>query len=304
MNFLIGNHQDKKKIYQYWKEIFKHDDGGHIDFYFNNGYDSTTNYLIKDDKNIASSLNVAKGNLDLNGYLIRYSFILGVFTTTGYRNLGYMDQLMKKTLALLERQDLVSILQAYNVDLYKKYGFEPFLYTKEILLDLKALELVDYSMVRLDVRNQEFLKLYNLFTSHFSGFKIRDYQYYLRKQNLNQDCGIRTALVVSDDDNVLGYMYFKVNKDLVIVEEIIYSSALVYAQLISYLSVHDRPVLVKVSEFEGVERIYQGEVSKICDTLIRVNDYHLLSKLLNADIKNVKELRASITKPIYFKEFE
>lgn len=305
MNFLIGNYQDKQKIYELWKEIFEHDDGGYTDFYFTFGFDQSTNYLLKNrGGDIVSSLNVNKCNIMIGENLVRCSFIVGVLTNSEYRRMGCMNKLMNQTLDFLERQDLVTILQAYNPDIYLKYGFEPYYYEKEVLIDICNLELEDYSSVRLDIRNHDFLKLYNLFTKHFSGYRDRDYQYYLRKQNQNQSCSVRTAVVVDKNDSLLGYMYFKVEKEVVVVEEIIYSNAKVYRQLISYLAVHNRLVKVYVSIAEAVEKLLESETSTICRTLIRVNDYSLMSELLGVPVKNINDVRKLLGKPVYFKEFE
>lgn len=128
----LAEPQDKEAIYQIWKELFADDDGGYTDYYFESLYAQAITYVIKEDGQIKAVLQRQKHEIRFHQHIVPTSMILGVATLPEYQGQGFMKKLMKYALDDANKEEMVTMIQAYHPDLYTPFGFRVYYHTKTI----------------------------------------------------------------------------------------------------------------------------------------------------------------------------
>lgn len=209
-----GRASDKVAVYQLWKELFAFDDGGYTDYYFSNLYDFHDLFVLEIDGELVACLQRRKHKIMLNQKIFPTSMIVGVMTHPNHRHKGYMKALMNEVLKEAKQEELLTIIQAYDMSLYTPFGFQAVngkqmkYYSKHA--DENKIELeIGYDAASMHQCFKESMKDY-------SGYFIRDLAYFyayekeLLAQNFkcvrymkNQQC---YAYAIYEDDTIIDCM--------------------------------------------------------------------------------------------------
>lgn len=290
---------DKAILYKQWKDAFAHDDGGSIDYYFNTYYDPTECYLLKEGESILSSLHVHRHTMVLHGKRISASYIVGVLTPMEYRRKGYMKHLMDEVLDMLSHQDLVTVLQGYNPELYEPFGFEKIYRRKKIMVDNTMIPVLSSQGISYTVDPKEFQSFYREFTKHFTGYFLREQGYYEKRfGELKAEGG--KVLVLKEDGVVKGYCMFSIQPKSIDIDEILYVDALSCLKMISTLLNGKEKVFLHVSEHEELTRILPGSSANLEEYMsVRINDFDLFNKLYDTRVSSARQAMALSGKPLW-----
>lgn len=197
-----------------WYEAFeKHDGKESIDFYFDNFFELDNTLVLEEDGKLITSLQLNPHKLNYNNEVKQVSFIIGVATFEEYQGKGYMKVLLNYAIEYAKDtlKDDFLILQAYNWDIYRSFGFYDAYYKSKFKLHKhpsihKHLTTYDYDSARL-------LDIYKAYTKDLNGYEIRDIKYYNDKKLILDSDNFKT--VISDN----AYLFYQVTEDSINVLE-------------------------------------------------------------------------------------
>ncbi|MDY6035476.1 MAG: GNAT family N-acetyltransferase, partial [Bulleidia sp.] len=115
--------ENTAEIKNLWKICFPQEDEGYIDYYFKNLFVPENCFIYVEDGKVVSAMIKAPHAIMFNDKVLRTSMILGVATLPEYRKRGYMKRLMEIVLDACEHTELITLIQAYDQNLYTPYGF-------------------------------------------------------------------------------------------------------------------------------------------------------------------------------------
>lgn len=165
---------DLPQLKKLWRESFLDESDRSTTFFFRYLLQFSETYVYESNDSIISMGQARKMKLHLNGEDITTSFIVGIATSRRYQNAGYMDKLLTQMLEDL-KEEPITILQAYNWDLYRPYNFEIEYEMQEAIVershDINSEWQIQKSPLVL-------LELYNQYVEGRNGYRIRDLDYF------------------------------------------------------------------------------------------------------------------------------
>ena len=228
--------------------------------------------------------------------------IMGVMTKEKYRHQGKMSELLKAIIEDLSHQELLTMIQAYDPELYEPFGFE-IIYQRKSCTFLKADNPIKaFGTFKTQVSSEELLKAYGKFAKHFDGYAIRQVKDFdlLRKKLAYEGSKV---IALYQKDLIKAYAFYHIHEDRITVEEIIYADLQSFKNLLAYLFTLKEKVLIEVAPSEMIERYFKAlKVDIRPYTLVRINDVNLFNLLYNVNIKDVKEAFKIMRKPLFMKE--
>ncbi len=294
---------DQAEIYQAYKRIFAFDDGGSIDFYFKQIFQPENCFLIKKDQQIVSALMAHKHQLNLHHRLIEVSLISGVYTLEAYRRQGYMQRLLKTVLDELSHQELITLIQAYDENLYRHYGFKNAYYKNHYTLYRDEVKLAPAVNIDKNFETLELVKLYELFTSRFTGYYTRsvaDFNLYLQELASEQ----AKLLVYRDNGIAYGYVIFYEYLSHIKISEVIYLSKQALFNLLSSLFQRNNKLLVAVSAAEDWQSIFPKHTKETtCFMQARLNDATLFNRLYETDVSDISAALQVSGLPLFINQY-
>lgn len=214
-NFRKAKADDLIILNKLWYEAFlQHDSKESIDYYFENHFDLEHTFVLENNNEILSSLQLNQHQLMYNNEVINISFVVGVSTFLKYRGKGYMKELLNKAIdyARTTLKQEYMILQAYDWDLYRPFGFIDAYYKSINSLSIKELEIYSDDII-LDVNEQILLEIYNEYTKKLNGYCIRNLEYFTNQIKLLE---VENFKVINSKD---AYLFYQVLNDKIIVSE-------------------------------------------------------------------------------------
>lgn len=211
----LAKPNDIETIKQLWYENFlEHDTKASIDFYFEHSFDLEYTFVLEENGEIISSLQLNQHTLRLNDQLEDVSFVVGVATFKKYQRQGYMRAILDDALIYARDvlQQRVIILQAYNWDVYRPFGFEERYYKNAITIKYEMLANYENATTLL-VGENELLDIYQEYTKSLEGYKIRDEEYYRMQLEM---LAIDHISIASSLD---AYLFYEVKDEVLLVSE-------------------------------------------------------------------------------------
>lgn len=299
----LAQEHDQNAIYRIWKEVFAFDDGGYTDYYFRHLYHHDQTWVYEADGQIVSTLQMRPHVMVLQGRRIQYYFIAGVATVPAYRGRGYMKALMKHALSIADRQCLLTVLQAYQPELYVPYGFTPFYPRKRYDFQRGDIKRYNTSRITTEVSEDELLDVYRRFCASFDGYMLRDEQSFRQlKKQLQSEHGTLAAFR-RQDGTVSGYMVLYETGKRCVVDEIVYLDGEALACMLSYASMRRKEVTVYASRKETFKKLLpRAAVSLTQRTMVRINDAELFAKCFDLPAVDKEALLRAWQKPVWFHE--
>ena len=249
-----ADENDLEEIRELWLESFDDEDLTTTNFYFEYEYDKNYTYLLKNNNEIITMLQIRPIPICLNNKLEEDYFIVGVCTREAYQRKGYMRKLLDYVLD--QYNDATIYLQAYNPEVYKDFGFTFSHYIKRCLIDQCKTDQID-SIIK-DKHYDLLLSLYNQYTSNFEEFCVRDIEYYKR---LYKRCKAynQEIEIYKYNDDYDGYTITYMDDHLLRCNEIIYKDDDSLNRILStLLNKYD-----KISIDTNLRCPYQGNITGI-----------------------------------------
>lgn len=296
---------DKKQVYDIWKEAFYFDDDGYTDFYFSKHYNSKNTFVNKIDGEVVSTLIKTPHTILLHGRFIQASMIIGVATKQKYQRQGHFKELMDVVLDECDHQELITLIQAYDPEIYKPFGFEMVYYRNKFKIRKSDLPKVKEAGITYQVVFKDFLKVYTEFVSKFNGFMVRDEKYYKLLCEEVAACGGKIIACYDTLGVIKGYAVVYQNDNQVEVNEIVYLDSRTLYELLSHiLKVHDSLILY-TSEAEELQRLFvSAEKEVVGATMVRINDYKLFNRFYHSEVRDVKRAMNLQGKPLFINEIK
>lgn len=239
MKCRLAHKKDLPSLKAIWDEVFlEHEPQESIDFYFANNFDLEHTFVLENDaKVIVSTLQLNQHEIMVNRKKMKVSFVVGVATLEKEQRKGYMRKLLDYAIKYAQetlKQELM-ILQAYNWDVYRAFGFYDAYYKSEVPLLLEDLK--DFKEAQqMHIDSKLLLDIYEKYTADLNGYKIRDIKYFDKHQKaLAVD---KTQIAASKD----AYLFYQISDDQVIVSETAYTDKeALYALVKSVLKINSIP---------------------------------------------------------------
>lgn len=289
--------KDKETLYQLYKTYANYDQSK-LDYLFNELFDldDTDCLMIESNGQILGALFIYHDMYRINNQNIRISTIDNPVFDENYND---DNTLIKSAIDILSHQELITFMHS---DKYQNYGFEKIYYKNYYLLKRDPKYLHNFGKITNYIEIEDLLSCYGRFTRLFHGFKIRfakDYENILKR---HQYFGGKT-MTYYENGLIKAYMFYHIEDDRAVVDEIIYYDLKALNSLIAYLFKQFEYVEVKVSESEKLEAFFNVVSKQIKpDTVARLNDIELFNELYQCDVKNACEAFKIANKPLYKNE--
>lgn len=255
--------EDLHSIIDLWRDSFKDEDEMSTNFYFINRYQKENTYLLKNNSQVVSMLQIVPYTILLDNKEEQVYFILGVATNKSYQRLGLMKKLMNYVLALPKYQNAKIMLQAYHPELYYQFGFNEDYFHKVTKVDkqsyliksrLKIIENYDYNKL---------VNLYNCFCNGFTGYRKRDIDYY-QKYLIPRCIAFKEDIEIFYwDTKAVGYAIYSEDDTTIKISEIIYLDQNVLNDMLNYFVNFDKEIIVE----SDLKAEINGECTIICTML-------------------------------------
>lgn len=257
-----GKASDQKAVYRLWKELFAFDDGGYSDYYFDALYDEKDLLVKEAAGEVAACLQRRRHQMVINGRTIDTSIIVGVMTHPAYRHRGYMRELMEQTLKDAAKQELLTVIQAYDMNLYTPFGFRA--------VNGKAEHVYAKSGDTFQIDLQEGYDAKSMAAcfwesmASYSGYFVRDEAYFLRYEQEMKAQGLKCVRYM-ENKRCMAYAIYERGTDGIVCSEWMAVDAVAHEKLLKALRTQDQVTLILPIEYcEGGDP---------CDnTLILVHD--------------------------------
>lgn len=296
--------ENTAEIKNLWKICFPQEDEGYIDYYFKNLFVPENCFIYVEDGKVVSTMIKAPHAIMFNDKVLRTSMILGVATLPEYRKRGYMKRLMEIVLDACEHTELITLIQAYDQNLYTPYGFRN-IYNR-----------ASYELTRTQVKRTtnfgcsyeptaiDLLKVYSAFIRRFNGYYARDLEYFVKyKKEINAQGG-KIVAYYNGKDQIRGYATMLPKGEVLEIEEFIYLDSTALMKLCNAALFEKDVVQVHVSQAEDLSLIFPDAKKEVYgSTMARLNDAKLFSKLVGRDITTVEQAFATSIKPLNLNEF-
>lgn len=237
-----------EEVKQLWKTSFPDETPKSTAFYFNYLYNEQDCYVLKSQDELICMLQMRKMQIMIRGNIEDVSFVVGVACAKEYERCGYMKQLLTYALNVVSKTEKFTLLQAYNWDIYKPFGFKECYTHKKTLLDVGAYLPSENNYESCD-DPVLLLSLYDAYTQDKDGYRIRDLAYYNSYFIPYHRQWNHTILVYRQDKQALGYLVVEENEQDVCIVECISTSQKALDAMMGALSIYSKPISV-VSSLE------------------------------------------------------
>lgn len=278
MECRLAHTDDLPVLKEIWYEVFlEHDPKETIDFYFENNFDIKHTFVLENKKGkIVSTLQLNQHDLMLNHKPVAVSFVVGVATLPKEQRKGYMRILLDYAIEYAQenlKQEMM-ILQAYNWDVYRSFGFYEAYYKSELTFSLADLD--QYEEVPLEtVESRLLLNIYEVYTINLNGYKIRDLEYFDDHQKA---LAVDKTLIASSES---AYLFYQVDKEEMIVSETAYKDETALFNLLKTVANKNKVTKVQVStdikNFNENKTLFMM-IKNLADKNINIDDHWYISE--------------------------
>ncbi|MGX7014253.1 GNAT family N-acetyltransferase [Vagococcus silagei] len=194
---------------------------------------------------LTSSLMLIPFDVSLFGKFIKMGGIGNVASYPEHRGQGNIRHLFNKVFSEMKNdQILVSYLAPFSQPFYRKFGYERLFIEQELTVPSEVLKFVEvrdgYKVERIKEDNREARKerlaLYNCTLGRKHGNNQRSLTWYECCQTRADNHHL--AVVRDEQDQLVGYLDYKFDKEDVIISEMIYETTAALKMLLNFLTSH------------------------------------------------------------------
>ncbi|MEF9919986.1 MAG: GNAT family N-acetyltransferase [Erysipelotrichaceae bacterium] len=273
----IAKSLDTLEIYHFWKRIFKEDDHGYTDYFFENKFQPENTLLIRKEKKIIATLYRNPHQISFHQHIIPTSMIMWVATDPCFRHLGYMKSLVEKALHLAQTQEMVTLIQAYNPKLYTPFNFEMTYYNQRY----HVLHLIPNDILKIEtvIDSSNLKECYDEFMKAYDGYYNRDNAYFndyvkeVKAQGGN-------LFGCYEKDQCVGYLSYYEQNDYIEVDEFIYKNQSIAKALVSKIESGNKKLYIDVPKAQDLSFLGTKIESLKDNTMIRINDPKAFCELI------------------------
>jgi predicted acetyltransferase len=243
MDFRLLNKETLPQAMDLWDYCFEKKDTPFFQWYF-------SEYCLKQNKilggfkgtRLATMLHLNPYSLMLRGQTYRVPYIVGVATDPVDRGQHVMGDLMKTAFTMLRAMRIpFVILMPIYAGIYQPYGFRYTHFRKQYELPLSALSFGgyddgEYQLERIPTLSAKSLiaPVYERAAARYNGYVVRDDRVWDNLLITAEQDHMETV-IVKDGSDILGYMLYNKEDEVVNVQELMSVSAPVMYRLMSYL---------------------------------------------------------------------
>ncbi len=225
---------DKEALSDLWMKSFRDETASSTAFFFDHMWKCEETYVLVNGHDLITMLQRRRVEVSLHNKVYSVSFIVGVATDEMYQKQGFMRQLLQYALEDC-KEEAFTILQAYDWELYKPFGFVESHYRKMTRVDRDSYtHSAQYYMVN-NREAEELLHLYEAYITNKTGYRVRDIAYY-REYYIPytyQEGGMIKVLY-NESKQPLGYaVVYEYDEQIIVTEFIVYSQKGVDAMIAS-----------------------------------------------------------------------
>ncbi len=176
---------------------------------------------VKDGEKLVAKLHIIPFSIYINDHKYQMGGIAGVSTYPEYRRHGYVKQLITEGLEHMnQKQQYISFLHPFDVQFYRRFGWEIFADNKKVTIEKKDLTLLPSykGKVLRDIPKSErgqIAKVYETYAASHSGMLVRSQEWW-KDHVYSED---HLAAYVNDNGEYEGYLVYSVkNKEMEVVE--------------------------------------------------------------------------------------
>lgn len=166
--------------------------------------------LFEDGKSI-SRLWIADRQMRIGSSVVQLGGIAGVGTDSQYRKRGLASQVLKASLALMQREGYDASFLYGIPDFYHKFGFVTCMPQHDLELDTRAAERGERRLKMRAARKGDYLviaHIYNKDSQHRTASCLRDKNWHGFPMGSHFDVPCTTRVVVDKRDHVVGYVVY------------------------------------------------------------------------------------------------
>ncbi|MFV0479178.1 MAG: enhanced intracellular survival protein Eis [Anaerorhabdus sp.] len=292
-----------KTIKELWLESFPQENSNYADFFFRRKYFPENTLVFTENGQLQAALQRYPHEIMLHDRVLKTSMIVGVTVKSEYQRLGKMRALMQTTLDHVEHQELVTLIQAYEPEIYRRYGFEMVYYHNELKISRDQIKKISNKGCSYEVESDAMMKLYASFVKHFNGFYIRDQRYF---DDLKEEIDAQNGKIIAyyNEGQLEGYATLLPRNQEVVMEECIYMNSVALTKLINLALQHRSTVLLKTSASENLKILFpDAEIERSGFMMARINDFDLFNRLYGTNVQSAKEAFSLGDKGLYINEF-
>ena len=270
-----------------------------LDYYFKEIFEKGQHFVL-DEGNIKALASVFKGDYHIGGKLLKGSYIAYLDTLEEEEA---KSKLLKELLSVLCHQDLLTFIKPDDLKLYSEYDFKVAYRNRRYYFSSQGFGFSDVSQIK-DVDDPKKLRyLYNRFSKLFSGYRQKDESYFKGLLTELPLIDHQIKIVYDSNHNPKGYFIYEVLRQMLVIHECVYLDTRTLNKILSYaLSIKDNVVLT-LSEYEKIEKVYEGIAYDLSDyMMVRINDYALFNTLYDVKVADPKSALTIGNKPLFLKE--
>lgn len=241
-----------RKIRSLWEQQFQEETAESTQFYFERLYREENCLLLVSEDELICMLQLRPMTIVLDGKDVRVPFIVGVATNPEYEGCGYMGMLLRYALKTVQGKAPFVLLQAYNWDLYKSFGFiEQYQRVRWKLK--KQSDAADGGTWKQVEDAQDLLTLYLHFCEQKNGWRRRDLAYYKNQFLSNAAIWNQKIRVYWEDNQPRGYIVQEESAQELHIRECIYADEEALQHMMRYLAQEEKTVYVDLDTEAQVE---------------------------------------------------
>lgn len=241
-----------RKIRSLWEQQFQEETAESTQFYFERLYREENCLLLVSEEELICMLQLRPMTIVLDGKDVRVPFIVGVATNPEYEGCGYMGMLLRYALKTVQGKAPFVLLQAYNWDLYKSFGFiEQYQRVRWKLK--KQSDAADGGTWKQAEDAQDLLTLYLHFCEQKNGWRRRDLAYYKNQFLSNAAIWNQKIRVYWEDNQPRGYIVQEESAQELHIRECIYADEEALQHMMRYLAQEEKTVYVDLDTEAQVE---------------------------------------------------
>lgn len=259
-----ANDNDIAEIMQLWEQSFPEETAESTTYYFEHLYHKEDCYILKSNDELISMLQLRKMKLMIHEQKQQVSFIVGVATNKDYEGCGYMKLLLNHVLSIVSKQEPFTLLQAYDWNIYKPFGFEE-VYKKSIT-KLDKQFYTDASGELCECHDATMLLcLYDTYTKDKDGYRIRDIKYYEEFFLPYKKLWKQRILVHKQNSQCVGYFVVAKEEDSLQILECIYTNEQQLRSMLSLLC--EKPD--KIYVHSDINTVLQGRRKEVTCMMVK-----------------------------------
>ena len=241
-----------RKIRSLWEQQFQEETAESTQFYFERLYREENCLLLVSEEELICMLQLRPMTIVLDGKDVRVPFVVGVATNPEYEGCGYMGMLLRYALKTVQGKAPFVLLQAYNWDLYKSFGFiEQYQRVRWKLK--KQSDAADGGTWKQVEDAQDLLTLYLHFCEQKNGWRRRDLAYYKNQFLSNAAIWNQKIRVYWEDNQPRGYIVQEESAQELHIRECIYADEEALQHMMRYLAQEEKTVYVDLDTEAQVE---------------------------------------------------